>query len=45
MRTDVDYIISLMKKFTDNGFKNEIGEQIDNSSDSDETYNMNNFTV
>jgi hypothetical protein len=27
MRTDVDYIISLMKKFTDNGFKNEIGEQ------------------
>lgn len=27
MRTDVDYIISLMKKFTDNSSKNEIGEQ------------------
>lgn len=27
MRTDVDYIISLMKEFTPNSSKNEIGEQ------------------
>ena len=27
MRTDVDYIISLMKEFTPNNFKNEMGEQ------------------
>jgi hypothetical protein len=34
MRTDVDYIISLMKEFTPNSSKNEIGEQDDASSSS-----------